>query len=217
MISFIVPTLWKCDKINESIDQFYDFNVDNAEFIIIDNLNNTPHQVNINWGYTISSYQTHNIGVNPAWNLGVKLAKNDLICLLNDDLTFNFQTLKNNLDSIAEICDNGIIGFDANTNFSPTLNQDNDVFDFIEAPCRTLGFGCMMIMHKKHYIQIDERMKIYCGDDLLYWWNKDKHQRTVYNIQNLQSTGYLSITSKDYEDVMQSEVDIFQEVVRYLS
>jgi hypothetical protein len=59
-------------------------------------------------------------------------------------------------------------------------------------------------------------MKIYCGDDLLYWWNKDKHQRIIYNIENLKSTGYLSYTSKDYEHVMHPEVDIFQEIVRHL-
>lgn len=216
MISFIIPTLWKCDKINESFDSFIDANIPGAEFIIIDNFNHTPNRVTINWGWKITSYQTHNIGVNPSWNLGVELASNDLICLLNDDITFNFSTLKTNIETLTTMSEECMIGFDANQNFFDTLNDSLEVFHFNEAPCRTLGFGCMMILNKKNYIHIDERMKVFCGDDLLYWWNKDKHNRKVYNITNLKATGELSVTSKDYEHLMHPEVDIFQEVIRNL-
>jgi glycosyltransferase involved in cell wall biosynthesis len=211
MISFIVPTLWKCDKLIESINSFIDAEIEGAEFVIIDNANSDFNNRDI-----ICLKQKENIGVNPAWNLGVKTAKNDLICLLNDDITFNFKTLKTNLPTIVEMSSECMIGFDANQNFSDILNEDLETFHFKVAPCRTLGFGCMMILSKKNYIEIDERMKIYCGDDLLYWWNKDKHQRIIYNIENLKSTGYLSFTSKDYEHFMHPEVDIFQEIVRHL-
>ncbi len=211
MISFIVPTLWKCNKIIESINSFIDTKIEGAEFIIIDNANSDFNDKDI-----ICLKQKENIGVNPAWNLGVKTAKNDLICLLNDDITFNFKTLKVNLSTIKSMSSECMIGFDANQNFFDTLNEDLEVFRFKLAPCRTLGFGCMMILSKKNYIEIDERMKIYCGDDLLYWWNKDKHQRPIYNISNLKATGYLSYTSKDYEHVMHPEVDIFQEVIKNL-
>jgi glycosyltransferase involved in cell wall biosynthesis len=211
MISFIVPTLWKCNVLYESINSFIDAEIEGAEFIIIDNANSDFNDKDI-----ICLKQKENIGVNPAWNLGVKTAKNDLVCLLNDDITFNFKTLKTNLPTIVEMSSECMIGFDANQNFSDILNEDLETFHFKTAPCRTLGFGCMMILSKKNYIEIDERMKIYCGDDLLYWWNKDKHQRIIYNIENLKSTGYLSYTSKDYEHVMHPEVDIFQEIVRHL-
>ncbi len=214
MISFIVPTLWKCDKINESINQFIDADITDSEFIIIDNASNDK---NISSKGKVLTVETgHNIGVNPAWNLGVEIAKNDLVCLLNDDITLNFKTLKTNIQSLQTMSTECVVGFDANQNFSDTLNEDLEIYHFKKAPCRTLGFGCMMILSKKNYIKIDERMKIFCGDDLIYWWNKDKHNKTIYNITNLKVTGYLSVTSKDYEDVMQKEVDIFQEVVREL-
>lgn len=211
MISFIVPTLWKCNKLIESINSFIDAKIEGAEFIIIDNANSDFNDKDI-----ICLKQKENIGVNPAWNLGVKTAKNDLICLLNDDITFNFKTLKTNLSTIEAMSSECMIGFDANQNFFDILNEDLEVFRFKTAPCRTLGFGCMMILSKKNYIEIDERMKIYCGDDLLYWWNKDKHQKNIYNIENLKATGYLSYTSKDYEHLMHPEVDIFQEVIKKL-
>lgn len=214
MISFIVPTLRKCDKLNESIDSFIEANIYGSEFIIIDNSTDRKSVHIKNNVYTY--YQNSNIGVNPAWNLGVEVADNDLICLLNDDITFNFKTLKTNLPTIEAMSSECMIGFDANQNFSDILNEDLETFHFSVAPCRTLGFGCMMILSKKNYIHIDERLKVYCGDDLLYWWNRDKHQRTIYNISNLKATGYLSYTSKDYEHVMHPEVDIFQEIVRTL-
>lgn len=211
MISFIVPTLWKCNKLIESINSFIDAKIEGAELIIIDNANSDFNDKDI-----ICLKQKENIGVNPAWNLGVKTAKNDLICLLNDDITFNFSTLKTNIETLTTMSEECMIGFDANQNFFDTLNDSLEVFHFNEAPCRTLGFGCMMILNKKNYIHIDERMKVFCGDDLLYWWNKDKHNRKIYNITNLKATGELSVTSKDYEHLMHPEVDIFQEVIRNL-
>jgi len=211
VISFIVPTLWKCNKLIESINSFIDAKIEGAEFIIIDNANSDFNDKDI-----ICLKQKENIGVNPAWNLGVKTAKNDLICLLNDDITFNFSTLKTNIETLTTMSEECMIGFDANQNFFDTLNDSLEVFHFNEAPCRTLGFGCMMILNKKNYIHIDERMKVFCGDDLLYWWNKDKHNRKIYNITNLKATGELSVTSKDYEHLMHPEVDIFQEVIRNL-
>jgi glycosyltransferase involved in cell wall biosynthesis len=211
VISFIVPTLWKCNKLIESINSFVDAKIEGAEFIIIDNANSDFNDKDI-----ICLKQKENIGVNPAWNLGVKTAKNDLICLLNDDITFNFSTLKTNIETLITMSEECMIGFDANQNFFDILNDSLEVFRFNEAPCRTLGFGCMMILNKKNYIHIDERMKVFCGDDLLYWWNKDKHNRKIYNITNLKATGELSVTSKDYEHLMHPEVDIFQEVIKNL-
>jgi hypothetical protein len=215
VISFIVPTLWKSEKIHESKTQFLEADIPNSEFIVIDNAASDKNIVTV--GKIITVETGHNIGVNPAWNLGVEIAKNNLICLLNDDITFNFKTLKNNLTSLEVSSAECFVGFDANENFSDTLNEDFDKFHFKKATCRTLGFGCMMIFSKKNYIHIDERMKIFCGDDLLYWWNKDKHDRTIYTITNLKATGDLSVTSKSYEEQhMQHDVDIFQEVVRNL-
>jgi len=211
MISFIVPTLWKSSKIFESIKSFKETNIPNSEFIIIDNSNSDFEDDRI-----ICLKQTENIGVNPAWNLGVKTSKNDLICLLNDDITFNFRTLNTNLTTVKTMSTDCVIGFDANQNFSDELNEDLEVLKFKLAPCRSLGFGCMMILSKKNYIYIDERMKTWCGDDLIYWWNRDKHQRIIYNMPNFKTTGDLSITSKDYESTMHPEVDIFQEVVNSL-
>ena len=208
MISVIIPTLWQSDCIYETIRDFKYSQIEGVELIIIDNANSDYHED----GVTIIKQQ-ENIFVNPAWNLGVKLSKYDTICLLNDDITINLKTLFNNISRFPEY---GMIGFDANRNLTQTLNTDDEVWELEEAPCRSLGFGCMMIMPKTHYEQIPSDLKIYFGDDMLYWLNKDFFKRKVYNIKNLKATGELSKTSKPYEPQLQVEVHHFDRIINEL-
>lgn len=208
MISIIIPTLWQSDCIYETIRTFKQDKVPGSELIIIDNANSDFEEEEV----TILKQQ-ENIFVNPAWNLGVELAKNDIICLLNDDITINLKTLFNNIPHFPEY---GIIGFDANRNLTQTINNDDDVFELEEAPCRTLGFGCMMIMPKSHYEPIPPELKIYFGDDMLYWLNKDFFKRKIYNVSNLKAIGELSKTSKPYEPQLQVEVHHFDRYIPQL-
>jgi hypothetical protein len=211
MISFIVPTLWKDSKrLGNIIEDYKRANIPNAEFILIDN----SHGCYLEPEITIL-IPKENLFVNKSWNIGVDIARNNIVCLLNDDIEINFQTIKHNLKTINNL-DFGIIGFDANKNLGTEFNTNVDVFEFKEADCRTLGFGCMMFIRKENYIKIDERLRIFFGDDLLYWWNRDKNKRPIYIIDNLKALGELSLTSKDYNDEIQLELPYFDEVIRNL-
>lgn len=211
MITFIMPTMWKPGReVAELISDYKSAEIPNSEFIVIDNSHG---------GYLepeVTMYiPKENLFVNKSWNIGVQMARTDLICLINDDIRINFVTLKNNLQRISEM-DFGIIGFDANKNLNGIRNAPNEKYIFEEAECRTLGFGCMMIMKKENYIHIDERMKIFFGDDLLYWWNRDKNGRKIYTISNLGANGELSMTSNDYNDELQNELPFFEEEIKRL-
>ena len=208
MISIIIPTLWQSDCIYETIRDFKYSQVEGVELIIIDNANSDYDEEGVTF-----VRQTENIFVNPAWNLGVEMAKNDTICLLNDDITINLKTLFNNIPHFPEY---GMIGFDANRNLTQTLNVDDEIWELEETTCRSLGFGCMMIMPKAHYEPIPSDLKIYFGDDMLYWLNKDYFKRKVYNIKNLKSTGELSKTSRPYEPQLQVEVHHFDKAIQQL-
>lgn len=210
MVSIIIPTLWQADCIFNTIRDLSYCNLEGVELIIIDNAN-SDFTFDAN-NLTILR-QPENIFVNPAWNLGVEQAKYDTICLLNDDILINLKTLFNNIPRFPEY---GIIGFDANRNLTQTLNRDDDVWELEEAPCRTLGFGCMMIMPKSHYEPIPPELKIYFGDDMLYWLNKDHFKRKIYNIKNLEAMGELSKTSKPFEYVLQEEVHHFDRYIPQL-
>lgn len=211
MISFIVPTLWRNPaRLRDIINDYKRANIPNAEFILIDN----NHGCYLEPEITVL-IPKENLYVNKSWNIGVDIARNNIVCLLNDDIEINFHTIKNNLDEINNL-DFGIIGFDANKNLGTDFNTNVDKFQFKEAECRYLGFGCMMFIRKENYIKIDERLRVFFGDDLLYWWNKDKHKRPIYVIDNLKALGELSATSKDYNDEIQKELPYFDEVIRNL-
>ena len=211
MISFIVPTMWKSkDTLYNMLDSYKEAKIPNAEFILIDNVHGCYLEPEI----TIL-IPKENLYVNKSWNIGVELAKNNIVCLLNDDIEINFQTIKNNIEAINNL-DFGIIGFDANRNLKTERNEDADTFEFKEAECRYLGFGCMMFIRKENYIKIDETLRIFFGDELLYWWNRDKNKRPIYIIDNLKALGELSLTSKDYNDEIQLELPYFDEVIRSL-
>lgn len=211
MISFIVPTMWKSkDTLYNMLDSYKEAKIPNAEFILIDNVHGCYLEPEI----TIL-IPKENLYVNKSWNIGVELAKNNIVCLLNDDIEINFQTIKNNIEAINNL-DFGIIGFDANRNLKTERNEDDDAFEFKEAECRYLGFGCMMFIRKENYIKIDERLRIFFGDDLLYWWNRDKNKRPIYIIDNLKALGLLSVTSANYNAEIQVELPYFDEVIRNL-
>jgi hypothetical protein len=203
--------MWKDSKrLSNVIEDYKRANIPNAEFILIDN----SHGCYLEPELTIL-IPKENLFVNKSWNIGVELAKNNIVCLLNDDIEINFQTIKHNLEAINNL-DFGIIGFDSNRNLGTEFNTNIDVFEFKEAECRYLGFGCMMFIRKENYIKIDERLRIFFGDDLLYWWNRDKNKRPIYIIDNLKALGELSLTSKDYNDEIQVELPYFDEVIRNL-
>lgn len=211
MISFVIPTMWRNPmRLRDILHDYKRAAIPNAEFILIDNNHGCYLEPEIS-----IIIPKENLGVNPSWNIGVELAKNNIVCLLNDDIEINFQTIKNNLDEINNL-DFGIIGFDANKNLGTDFNTNVDKFEFKEADCRTLGFGCMMFIRKENYLKIDERLKIFFGDDLLYWWNRDKHNRPIYIIDNLKALGELSATSRDYEHLLQEELPYFDEEIRRL-
>lgn len=211
MISFIVPTLWKSkETIYPTIESYVRAEIPGAEFILIDNAQGCFMHPNI----TILVPE-ENLYVNKSWNMGVQIARNEYICLLNDDIEINFDLIKNNLDRIKKL-DFGIIGFDAHQNLVNMANHPADKLEFEEATSRCLGFGCMMIMKKENYVPIDERLKIFFGDDILYWWNKDKNGRKIYTIPNLKVMGALSVSSAEYNDEIQKELPYYEEAIRNL-
>ena len=155
-----------------------------------------------------------NIFVNPAWNLGVKLAKNEYICLLNDDIHFNFTTIINNFKKIwSEYKNVGIIGYNANkrTEYNVDLNNDSDVLTLTEINSVPIGFGCCMFMKKDDYMYIDETYKVYWGDTLQMVHTIDEKRKKMYLFDNLITIGRLSVTSHSYEHTMEAEKVMFDQ------
>ena len=167
--SIIIPTMWSSNYLIKMMD-IYDRCDLIDDVILIDNAPNrkfklTSKKLNI---VTKGS----NIYVNPAWNWGVNLAKNDNIIIMNDDLLFNENDFIDLLNqSAAVLKDNMIIG-PAESCFSQRgltidklkINETNNLFNY--------GFGTCMIMKSSSYTIIPDDILIFHGDVMQYKTNK---------------------------------------------
>jgi len=207
MITFIIPTLWKSDRIFKTIESFESCKNMDAELIIIDNAQK---------GYASKDYRVtvikpkSNIFVNPSWSIGVTLAQNKYVCLLNDDISINIDFLVRKFNTLIQKDSNfGMIGLYKDNLLNSEINTFNDFIELTEINDRGYGFGCMMILKKENYIKIPDCFKIFFGDDYLYFYNKDLMKRKIYWIQGLKTPGEVSVTSKEFEDSHMQEEHMF--------
>jgi len=207
MISFIIPTIWKAEEIYKSIEQFKRLQVKNVELIIIDNTHSDLYDSDPR---IIIVKCSNNIFVNPAWNLGVKLAKNKYICLLNDDIYFNYVTVLNNFQKFIDQNPKlGLIGFNENSRIrdsSTTLNNDDDELLLVDTTgIVPYGYGCCIFLKKEDYFDIYDDCKIFYGDTILIVSIVDIKRKHMYYIDNLISVGRISVSSNDYPQNMDTD------------
>ena len=80
MISIIVPAVWGYDPFCNFLLDLVELTVIGEIIIINNNVDKTPKHDVLSHQKVHVYNQKENILVNPAWNLGVSLAKNDKIC-----------------------------------------------------------------------------------------------------------------------------------------
>lgn len=204
MYSVIIPTLWLPHYFLNTLRVLCDYSLVD-EIIIIDNDKTKTPTDNILKHHKIKLLtQESNIYVNPAWNLGVSLCKNEKICILNDDITFDlhiFDYLNEKLNKSI-----GIIGLDMlgimneNNDNSPSWEMlvDNCKFEnyisLYAIETRIFGFGCIMFFHIGSYYEIPKDLLVFCGDDYLVEMNKkmNKQNYVFTGVRNCQIYGVSS-------------------------
>ena len=134
----------------------------------------------------------NNLFVNPAWNHGVKIAKNDHILLLNDDVI----CFSHVLDKVHSYITHNTIGILS----IKTLFANDISFCPIDVPIRkhieiqiestTRRQGWFMLMKKTDYIDIPENILIWYGDDWLYNKVVNLNHKTVtsHHIYHFESS-----------------------------
>lgn len=206
-----MPTIWKAEEIYKSIEQFKRLQIKNAELIIVDNTHSDFYDDDPR---IIIVKCSNNIFVNPAWNLGVKLAKNKYICLLNDDIYFNYVTILNNFQKFIDQNPKlGLIGFNEKSrikNNTDTLNNDNDELILVDTTgIVPFGYGCCIFLKKEDYFDIYEDCKIFYGDTILIVSIIDMRRKRMYYMDNLISCGRISVSSDAYPQSMNADQIIF--------
>lgn len=206
-LSIIIPTL---QKRPEFLFQLIDSLVKDSsvgEIIIIDNATK---------GFDYDSNKVkviipkENLFVNPSWNLGAKQAKYDYLGILNDDIC-----IPDNFCSkiIQQINDNtGVIGTNGysmiNKSYEPESITDNS-FRLEETTYTTFNFGVMLFLHKNCFYEIPDDLKIFYGDDYLFFKNK-KNKKINYVIEDLKMYHYGSLSSKKFADLIKKENSLFK-------
>ena len=218
MITFIIPTIWKAEEIYKSIEQFKRLENKKAELIIVDNTHSDFYDSDPRITIVKCS---NNIFVNPAWNIGVKLTRNKYICLLNDDIYFNYVTLFNNFEKfIQQNPKLGLIGFNENARHKGSekeLNADHDDLILIDTTdIVPFGYGCCIFINKEDYIEIYEDYKIFYGDTILIVSIVDMKRKRMYYIDNLITVGRISVSSNAYPESMDTDRIAFNRQYRIL-
>jgi hypothetical protein len=176
MFTLIIPTMWKSKIFHKAIME-YKKTPKISEIIII---NNDPN-------FNIPAYfkhpkikiltQTKNIYVNPAWNLGVSVSKNENIAIVNDDIFIEkmgwvLGVLEKHFKKY------NLLGLD----LTKSNKVDRVEIENLEGKKRPNGFGTCMVLQKKNYVTIPDEIKIWYGDDILYYTNKNRGKFSVQKI-----------------------------------
>jgi len=157
-ISVIVPTMWKCAFFPAFLDDLVNHELV-EDIIIIDNDTYNKHTIPKNSKIQLVSFGT-NIFVNPAWNLGVYLTKAPIICFANDDIIFDLRIF----DKISQqiTMDHGCYGLNERHEINGDIFFDQYGYEDL------FGFGQLMFIHRKNWIDIPEEINVYYGDNFIF-------------------------------------------------
>ena len=188
MISYIIPTLWKSPNIYKLIEGFESIDDDDAELIII---NNDIQVVNFKpTDKRIKVFQMdENQFVNPSWQIGFDYSTQDKIAILNDDIIFNVKRFHE-----------FIIASDAKaicmTNWN-RINKDLDTWELVSngSPnARPAGGGQLMMVNRENWPTLPYNMKLWHGDDVIYYYNTLVKNIDFCFIRGMAVTGDQSVS-----------------------
>ena len=200
-VSVIIPTMWRSDCVLELVQSLLRWH-DLLEIIIIDNapMARPNHPV---WSSCTILEQTSNVYVNPAWNLGVKHAKGELVAICNDDILFDPECLS---EVIPAIGPNDIFGLHKES-FEWTSTKKT--VEVSPGHCIGDGWGCLLLFRKSTYVPIPHSIKIWFGDDWLVHSIRNKLQL------KMKVSGSISLTAGDdaFDPIKSSDKEQFERFI----
>ena len=188
--SVVIPTLWKSNRIHKLLKDLEECEyVD--EIIVIDNA--SIYETDRTIGKIRMVSKGENIYVNPAWNLGIELAKNECIALCNDDINFNPNIFGVIDESILTYV--GIIGM-GEGNYKDEIDKEKGSYiDIWEPGVNDWGWGCLIMLKKSHWLPIPNEIKIWYGDNII----KDVNSVSKGVLRNFKVETEMSTTSDETE------------------
>jgi len=172
MISIIIPTMLLCpiDTFEYSIFEMQKSKfvgeiiiINNSKLDIMDKLNISNKKL-----FIINEYE--NIGVNPAWNEGVSVARFDKYLLFNDDVLCNKNIYESCELVLKQRKDVGLVTVNTISAEINTYHEiENIRSDVVSLDIPNFGrVGWFMCGRISQWIDIPVELKIYYGDDFIY-------------------------------------------------
>ena len=185
MYSVIIPTLWKCDRLKETLKEL-DSHPLVGEILLFDNTANETSIINLpKLKHILEGRNTY---VTAPWNKGAAMAQYDKLLVLNDDNWMDWNILYSLSDFITE--EVGLIGMDEKNHHMAETNYEIGL-EPIEH--RNGGYGCVLFVHKNSWIPIPEEMMIWGQDDWLFVKNRN-YGKQNYKLVNFKVNGSVSLT-----------------------
>jgi hypothetical protein len=204
--SIVIPTLWKSDRTKKLLSDLNDCEyVD--EIIVIDNEYDGYQDTKVEKIRFVSF--GGNIYVNPAWNKGIELARNNNIALINDDINFNpniFEVI--NEDILNQF---GIIGM-GEGNYKSLNIEGDPILEVWQPGVNDWGWGCFIMLNKKDWIDIPDDIKIWYGDNII----KDVNPAPKACLRNFRVDTEMSTTSdeKEWDEIKKLDYENFINYLR---
>jgi glycosyltransferase involved in cell wall biosynthesis len=195
MFSVVIPTIWSIPNYTlQLVKNLIDSDLID-DIVIIDNAKHLYMHRNEYAHPKVSRIaMDENIFVNPSWNLGVSLSKNENIIICNDDVVIEPDEMLNLLLEESENWDAVGLGKDSYE------ESEFDKITLTDVTERTYGWGCLMAVKKSKWINIPESIKIFYGDDfILKVYDKIKNINTPYKIDTEMSSSSSKFQSEYFK------------------
>lgn len=207
MLSIVIPTMWRYEPFVDFLENIVKVEAVDEVVIINNDISRTPaNPVLAHPKVTLISCD-RNIFVNPAWNLGVKISRNEKICIINDDVVVDLKLFYKLDQFISEdIGTVGVVSGDVNLGQPPLVDG---TIEFVPWTGQLMyGFGNLFCVHKNNWVDIPEDLKIYYGDNWVFDTQLFYRQKTNYMIANLFFHHAASTTTMQLETIITPDSDL---------
>ena len=213
----IIPTLYRCPSILEKT--LLRLRDQNCSTHLIDNSSTNSCKRFETWRGVRISYFPANMGVNPAWNLGVAAATTPYYVILNDDCVI-WNNLIETVEKALEHESIGIVSFDTKTEINETIYDSMFINQNNPSEFKEMGpghgvdkQGWIFAGRKSEYPVIPQTLKILFGDDWIFNHIR-REKRTVIDQNNsvfhrVSHTIGSVYNQRQYNQLFQRERDLY--------
>jgi hypothetical protein len=190
----VIPTMWRYAPFVNFLTDLVKFPLIDEIIIINNDVEKTPNAPVLSHEKVRMINFKENIYVNPAWNIGVRESRNKNIGILSDDVIFDIKAFYHVQEVLSPTC--GVVGIclgDPNHNQPPFQTGSIKIKPWEGE--HTMGFGCLMFVHKDTWIDIPDCLKVYYGDNWVFdtalWEGRTNYLITdiLYHTPHAQTSG----------------------------